>query len=261
MEEVFKEFKRSYKKGHLYRIYEVSNLGRIKRNGEIIEPINKGYPHIGGFYVHQLVAKLFIPNPENKPCIDHIDTNICNNRVDNLRWVTPAENLKNPISQERRIKALKNRKMPDDWSERVSKSKKQYYKDHPELIEKLSEAHKGYKHTEESKQKMSNIQKQIQNMSDIKHKKSERMKGINNPMYGKNIKDYMTEEAYENWKNNLKGRTAWNKDKKCEQFSGENNPMYGKGLRRWVNKDGIRHLIKKEDLDNYIKSGWKLGQN
>ena len=43
--------------------------------------------------------------------------------------------------------------------------------------------------------------------------------------------------------------------------SGENSGMYGKDLRRWVNKDGIRHLIKKEELDNYLNSGWKKGKN
>ena len=42
------------------------------------------------------MAKLFIPNPDNKPQVDHIDTNRKNNRVDNLRWVTNRENMLNP---------------------------------------------------------------------------------------------------------------------------------------------------------------------
>lgn len=51
-------------------------------------------------YVHQLVAKAFIPNPLNLPEVDHKDTNGLNNNVKNLRWVTHAENLDNPQSQE-----------------------------------------------------------------------------------------------------------------------------------------------------------------
>ena len=44
------------------------------------------------FYIHQLVAIHYIPNPENKACVDHIDGNPSNNNVKNLRWVTKQEN-------------------------------------------------------------------------------------------------------------------------------------------------------------------------
>lgn len=64
---------------------------------------HKGYFTVGITYigkkqknvlVHQLVAKAFIPNPESKPHINHIDGNKKNNTVSNLEWCTPGENIR-----------------------------------------------------------------------------------------------------------------------------------------------------------------------
>ena len=92
---------------HINNNYLVSNLGKIKslpRNGtskneKILKPkINKvGYHsvYVGKWkLIHRLVAELFIPNPYNKPFVDHIDHNKSNNSIDNLRWVTMEENNK-----------------------------------------------------------------------------------------------------------------------------------------------------------------------
>ena len=84
--------------------WEVSNKGNVKRNGIDYQcKINShnGYYRFGGIYLHGAVAELFVPNPENKPCVDHINGDKHDNRAVNLRWVTYKENNNNPITKER----------------------------------------------------------------------------------------------------------------------------------------------------------------
>lgn len=46
------------------------------------------------YKIHRLLAEYFIPNPSNKPCVNHIDGNKLNNSLDNLEWATISENTK-----------------------------------------------------------------------------------------------------------------------------------------------------------------------
>ncbi len=47
------------------------------------------------FRVHRIIMENLVPNPENKPAVDHIDRNRLNNYISNLRWATTSENNKN----------------------------------------------------------------------------------------------------------------------------------------------------------------------
>lgn len=111
MKEIWKDVK------GFEKYYKVSNFGRviskprkiIRPNGvcvikpekEMKLPVDNGYARINFSIngknhlkrVHRLVAEAFIPNPQNKPCINHIDGNKQNNHISNLEWCTKKENI------------------------------------------------------------------------------------------------------------------------------------------------------------------------
>lgn len=121
MNEVWKDIK------GFENLYQVSNTGKVRTliHNKIMKPdVYNGYERVTLYspfrkrrsFVHRLVAEAFVPNPENKPIIDHIDTNPFNNNADNIKWCSQKENINNPISLNKRHKPHSK-----EWNENIRK--------------------------------------------------------------------------------------------------------------------------------------------
>jgi len=91
-----------YRKIEGFENYSVSNCGNVRndKTGRILKPCTTKYgyrcvvlcPGMMMYKIHRLVGVAFIPNPDAKPQINHIDFNRANNNLSNLEWVTNREN-------------------------------------------------------------------------------------------------------------------------------------------------------------------------
>ena len=120
--------------------YFVSNLGNLLgRSGKPVkQQVNeKGY-YVYAMYpngrkggckcvkIHKLVAKAFIPNPENKPQVNHIDGNKLNNNVENLEWCTNQENVIHAY----KTGLAKARKGADNPNSKLTKEDAKWIREH-----------------------------------------------------------------------------------------------------------------------------------
>lgn len=141
-----------------YPSYEVSNMGNIRNihTNKCLKQMKDiyGYLRVNLVYkdengikkrrkvqVHRIVAKAFIPNPNNLPQINHIDEVKTNNVIDNLEWCTQYYNSNYGTARRR-----------------------------------ASITHTGYKHTAETKLKISNANKGRQSMLNKKHTAETKLK-------------------------------------------------------------------------------------
>lgn len=130
-----------YKDFYNYHIYNDGRVWSVKRNIFLKGGRNsRGYLAINLYrknnsrithLIHILIGLLFIPNPENKCSIDHINNNKFDNRVENLRWATRIEQGHNRPKQNNNTSGFKGIsfcKTHNTWSSKLVINQKAYKK-------------------------------------------------------------------------------------------------------------------------------------
>ena len=119
----------------LYKVSSYGNVYSCKSGINLSWKETKRYPKVvlnkNGVReektIHRLVAEAFIPNPDNKLQVDHIDTDKLNNHVENLRWCTSKENARNPKTLKNKSISFTGRKWCDEARDNAGKLRRAYY--------------------------------------------------------------------------------------------------------------------------------------
>jgi hypothetical protein len=135
--------------------YHISNKGNVENivTGNTLHPVidTNGYKIVGlqigktrkWYRLHRIIALAFIPNPDNKLCVDHVDNDRTNNNVSNLRWVTNQQNdFNRQISSNNTsgVKGVTWHKQKQKWQAQMKINGKSIHIGHYKTLEEAKQA-------------------------------------------------------------------------------------------------------------------------